>query len=123
EAELRRLEEQVVEVHAAAFKNTAKTKLVLPFHPTDIIDPGEIVSDERCLGVIPKTKKSVHADLLNRMCGGLKRDYRTETLDTGHRTGGTSAGFFTRIAKSKIIDKKRSEQVSLVNQVVLVSDL
>src|SRR5207248_10044800 len=58
EAKFGGLEEQIVQIDAAALKNAAKTKIVFSLHPTDIIAPSEIVSDECCLGVVTKAEST-----------------------------------------------------------------
>src|SRR5207245_8993811 len=101
-AKLGRLEEQVVEVYAAAFNYTTEAQVVFRHHPTHIITPCEIVSHEGCVGVISKAKPIIHPDLLNRIRGGLEGNIRPQCLHTGHGAGRSPGRRLPRVAESEI---------------------
>ncbi len=121
-AELRRLEEQIVEIHTAAFDDSAKAEIVPAFHPADVIAPGEIVPDEGGIGIVAEVEIAVDADLLNCVGGRLKGNIRAQVLHAGHIRRGTAAGSFTRITEAKIVQQRRPENMVLVDQIVLIGD-
>src|SRR5689334_18847621 len=88
-------------------------------NPAHIIAPGEIVSDERRRRVVAKAEKPVHANLLNCICGRLKRDIGPKGLQAGYRACRAPACGFARIAEPEIVDQARFKQMSFVNQRVL----
>ena len=92
-------------------------------YPADVVAPGEVVADEAGIGVVAEVEKSVDADLLNRVCGRLKRDIRAQVPNAGYSGRRTTGAVFAGVTEAKIIQQGRPENMVFVNQVVLVGDV
>src|SRR5215831_15682288 len=64
ETELRRLEELVTDVHAAALQNASEAKVMLATYPAHIVAPGKVVAHECGGRIVAEIECPVDSDLL-----------------------------------------------------------